>query len=104
MRVFTVLRDADDLSYLLDRFLVVVDEIDDLPMFCRKSREALPDGRTLVFLLQGDLRIVRWILDRPCRLFVQFLVRPAPQRERALKRAIDNNQVVTADRPSNRPA
>jgi hypothetical protein len=37
-RLDRVLRNANDLGYLFDRFLVVVHEIDDLPMFRRKSR------------------------------------------------------------------
>src|SRR5215475_15736105 len=36
-RLDRVLRNANDLGCLFDRFLVVVHEIDDLPMFRRKS-------------------------------------------------------------------
>src|SRR5262249_60004451 len=55
-------------------------EVDDLPMFRRKSCKALPEHCTLVLLLQHGGGIVRWILDRACGLFVQLLVRPAPER------------------------
>src|SRR5262249_6886995 len=84
-RVDRVLRNANDLGHLFDRFLVVVYQIDDLPMFRRKSRKALPDHCTLVLLLQRGPGIVRRILDRACGLFVQLLVRPAPERREGLE-------------------
>jgi len=97
-RLDRVLRNANDLGYLFDRFLVVVHEINHLPMFRRKSRKALPDHCTLILLLQRSCGIVRQIFDRCCGLFVQLLVRSAPER------AIASNHVVTVERPSNRPA
>src|SRR5260370_39277351 len=58
-RLDRVLRNANDLGYLFDRFLVVVHEIDDLPMFRRKSCEALSQHCTLILLLQRGCWIVR---------------------------------------------
>src|SRR5262245_64225125 len=58
-RLDRVLRNANDLGCLFDRFLVVVHEIDDLPMFRRKPHEALSDHCTLVLLLQRGCGIVR---------------------------------------------
>src|SRR5262249_12873360 len=51
-RLGRVLRNANDLGGLFDRFLVVVHEIDDLPMFRRKSCEALSQHCTLILLRQ----------------------------------------------------
>src|SRR5215467_270903 len=84
-RLNRVLRNANDLGHLFNRFLVVVYQIDDLPMFRRKSRKALSDHCTLVLLLQRGGGIVRRILDRGCGLFVQLLVRPAPERREGLE-------------------
>ena len=84
-RLHGILRDADDLCDFFHRLLVVVDEIDDLPMFGRKADETVPDDRTLVLLREGRFRIVRRILDCQCRLVVQFLVRFAPQRRQSLE-------------------
>src|SRR5262249_16694081 len=47
-RLDRVLRNANDLGGLSDRFLMVVHEIDDLPMFRRKSCEALSQHCTLI--------------------------------------------------------
>src|SRR5437667_1037151 len=84
-RLHGVLRDADDLRHLFDRLVVVVDQIDDLPMVCRKSFQALPDDCTFVLLREGVFRIVRGILNCLCSFLVQFLVRPAPQRRECLE-------------------
>src|SRR5438552_10933322 len=84
-RLDRVLRNANDLGNLFNRFLVVVYQIDDLPMFRRKSRKALPDHCTLVLLLQRGPGIVRRILDRACGLFVQLLVRSTPERREGLE-------------------
>src|SRR6202008_3469216 len=73
-RLDCVLRNTNDLSYLFDRFLVVVHELDHLPMFRRKSSEALSQHCTLILLPQRSCGIVRRILDRGCGLLVQLLV------------------------------
>jgi hypothetical protein len=57
-RLDRVLRDANDLGCLFDRFLVVVHEIDDLPMFRRKSCEAFSQHCTFILLLQRGCGIV----------------------------------------------
>src|SRR5262245_40230440 len=62
-RLYGVLRNPDDLCDLFDRLFVIVDEIDDFPVFHRKSPQALPDRCALVLLLQDDLGIIRFILD-----------------------------------------
>src|SRR5262249_54990787 len=95
--------DANDLGYFFDRFLVVVHEVDDLPMFRRKARKALPEHYTLVLLLQDGPGIVRRILDRACGLFVQLLVRPAPERREGLE-AGDGQHPTRAPRTPARTA
>src|SRR5262245_51542705 len=87
-RLDRVLRNANDLGCLFDRFLVVVHEVDDLPMFCRKSCEALSQHCTLILLLQLGCGIVRQIFDRGCCLFVQFLVPSTPARRRSEERRV----------------
>src|SRR5262245_4789660 len=84
-RLDRVFRNANDLSYLFDRFLVVVHEIDHLPMFRRKSSEALSQQCTLVLLLQRSCGIVRQIFDRRCSLLVQLIVPSAPERRNGLE-------------------
>src|SRR5262245_12080461 len=86
MRVLTVFSGMPTISATSSTdFLVVVYQIDDLPMFRRKARKALPDHCTLVLLLQRGGGIVRRILDRACGLFVQLLVRPTPKRRDGLE-------------------
>src|SRR5665213_1311719 len=78
-RLYGVFRNADDFSYLFHGFLVVVDEIDDLPMFWRKYTQALAQRLTGILLLRRHLRIVGIILDRIGGLVVQFNVFPTTQ-------------------------
>src|SRR3979411_845115 len=54
-------------------------------MVCRKSHDAFPDYCTLILLLQRRSWIVGRVFDRACGLFVQLLVRPAPERRESLK-------------------
>src|SRR5689334_21701182 len=63
-RLHGVFRYPDAFSHFLDGFLVVVDKIDDLPMFRRKPREALSQRFTRILLLRRHLGIVGCILDR----------------------------------------
>src|SRR6516164_1390613 len=84
-RLDRVLRNTNDLGCLFDRFLVVVREIDDLPMFRRKSCEALSQHCTLILLLQRGCGIVRQIFDRGCGLFVQLLVPSTSERRNGLE-------------------
>src|SRR5450759_3646518 len=95
-RLHGVFRNADDLSHLFHGFLVVVDEIDDLPMFRRKRGQALPQRVTGILLLYRHFRIVGRILDRIGGFIIQFNVLPAPQRRQGLE---SRNH-----RPSNLPA
>ena len=67
------LRDADDLGDFLHRLLVVVHEVDDLPVVRRKPGQALPQGRAFLFLRQGGFGIVV-ILNLLCRFVVQFFL------------------------------
>jgi hypothetical protein len=64
------LRPVVPVGDLLHRFLVVVDEVDDLAMLGRQFRQALPQHCALVFLRQRHLRIVGVILDGRSRLIV----------------------------------
>ena len=73
------LGNADDLGHFFHRLLVVVDEIDDLPMFSRKPGQALPQGQAFIFLREGDFGRVGLILDLPGRLVVKFFLRSAAQ-------------------------
>ena len=47
------LRDADDLGDFLHRLLVVVDEVDDLPVLRRQRGQALPQNRALSFFARA---------------------------------------------------
>src|SRR6516162_2409831 len=102
-RLDRVLRNANDLGYLFDRFLVVVHEIDDLPMFRGKSCEALSQHCTLILLLQRSCGIVRQIFDRGCGLFVQLLVRSTPECRNGLE-ARDRQQPCRYRRAPFEPA
>ena len=53
-RLHRVIRDPDDPRHLFDRFLVIVDEVDDLPVVRRKSCQALSQSSALVLLLRGQ--------------------------------------------------
>src|SRR5260370_5889306 len=72
-------------SHLFHGFLVVVDKIDDLPMFRRKCGQALAQRFTGILLLHRNFRIVGRILDRIGGLIVQFNVLPAAQRRQGLE-------------------
>src|SRR5712671_2217779 len=68
---------ADDLGDLVDRFLVVVNEIDHLAMRGRQTRQAFPkDCAPLVFLERNRL-IVRLIFDRRGHPLIQLRLRAA---------------------------
>src|SRR5665213_940614 len=84
-RLYGVLGYADDFSHLFHRLLVVVDEIDDLPMLRRKLRQTLAQRFTDILLLNRHFRIVGRILDGIGGLVVQFNVLPAPQRRQGLE-------------------
>src|SRR5262245_56022085 len=102
-RLDRVLRDANDLGCLFDRFLVVVHEIDDLPMFRRKSCEALSQHCTLILLLQLGCGIVRQIFNRCCCLFLHLLVPSTPERRNGLE-ARDRQQPCRYRRAPFEPA
>src|ERR1700753_2310437 len=59
-----VRRDADELGHFLHGLLVVVDKIDDLPVFRRQRREALTQRYTGILLRYRHFRIVGGVLDR----------------------------------------
>ncbi len=67
-----ILRDANDLSHLFHGLLVVVDEIDNLPMIRRQCFDALAQDLALILLLHGGFGGVGDILDRLCNLIVQL--------------------------------
>ena len=64
---------------------MVVDEIDDLPMFWRKCTQTLAQRLTGILLLRRHLRIVGTILDCIGRLVVQLNVFPTTQRGKRLE-------------------
>src|SRR5260370_39559714 len=72
-------------SHLFHGFLVVVDKIDDLPMFRRKCGQALAQRFTGILLLHRNFRIVGRILDRVGGFIVQFNVLPSTQRRQGLE-------------------
>jgi hypothetical protein len=78
-RFHSVFRDADDFGDLADCHLVVVDEINDLSMFRRKSRKALSQDIASLLLLDRDLRVVAGVLERGRRHLVQ-LIRVSPPK------------------------
>jgi hypothetical protein len=53
-----VLGDADDLFDLDDRFLLIADEIDDIPMFWRQFRPAPAEDFTALLLPHCNFRVV----------------------------------------------
>ena len=64
---------------------MIVNEIDNFPMFRRKRLQALPQRRTFVLLLHRYFGIVRAILDRSRGLLVQLLFGLAPHRGERLE-------------------
>src|SRR5215470_13578787 len=54
----SVSRHRDDLGDLLDRLLVIVDEVDDLAMRGRELRQAVLQNRRALALQHGRLRVV----------------------------------------------
>ena len=64
---------------------MVVDEVDDFPVFRRKRCQALPQRVTSIFLLNHHFRIVGRILDRVSGLIVQSNVLPAPKCRQGLE-------------------
>src|ERR1700722_20492973 len=82
-RLHGVLRYADDFSHLFHGLLMVIDEIDDLPMLWRKSCQALAQRVAGILLLHRHFWIVGRILDRIGGFVIQFNVFPAaPRRQR----------------------
>src|SRR4051812_46000375 len=53
--LYGILGDADDLCDLGDCFLLIVDEIDDVPMFARQFRPALAEDFTALLLPHCNL-------------------------------------------------
>src|SRR5258705_13392736 len=78
-------RYANDFSPLFHGFLVVVDKIDDLPVFRGKCGQTLAQRFAGILLLHGHFRIVGRILDRVGGFVVQFNILPAPQRRQGLE-------------------
>src|SRR4029453_18005172 len=69
----------ENFSRLFHGFLVVVDKIDDLPVFRRKCGQTLAQRFTCILLLHRHFRIVGRILDSGGGSVVQFNVLPAAQ-------------------------
>src|SRR6185437_8241791 len=84
-RLHSVFRNADDFSHLFHRFLVVVNEIDDLPMFLRRRTQTLAQRVTGILFLHRHFRIVGRILDRIGSFVIQFDILPAPQSGKGLE-------------------
>ena len=84
-RLYRVLGNANDLSHLLHRFLVIVDEIDDLAVVGGKARR----GIFAIFrLYRASRRQVRHdprFLDRLRRLLVQSVLSPLAQERQRLE-------------------
>ena len=80
-----VARDTDDLRDLCNRLFMKIDEIDDLAMLPRESREAFPQHRTRLLALEGAGRIVRRILYGVRSALVQLLFRAALERREGLQ-------------------
>src|SRR5882724_10582263 len=84
-RLHGFLRYTDDFSYFFHGFLMVVNEIDDLPVLRRKCSQALAQRFTGILLLRRHFRIIGSILDRIGGLVVQFNVLPAAERRQSLE-------------------
>src|SRR5260370_27948061 len=83
-RFHRVSRNTNDLGNFLDRFLVVVDEVNDLAMRRRQLRQAREQDFAALPRLHRDLRIVRRVLDALRCLFIPLLDRPTAQRRKRL--------------------
>src|SRR5262249_40940695 len=81
-RLHGVLRDRDDLGDFLDRLLVVVHKIDDLPVVGRELGQTLAQDFTRILLLQRDVRSISAILDRLCLLLIQLRFFSAAHRRK----------------------
>ena len=105
MRVFTVAAgNAENLGGVLHRLLVIVDEVDDLAVIGRQLRHGLTQKLVTAVLLQavsGSSALSATVVSMVSSSSASVRRRRA---ESALKRAIESNQVVTAERPSKRPA
>src|SRR5207253_3646297 len=105
-RLHSVFRYPDDFSRLFHGFLVVVDKIDDLPVFWRKCSQTLAQCFTGILLLRpffcavtsGSSDVSSIALAASSSSSTSFLRRSA---DRALNLVIAKSQVETADRPSN---
>ena len=59
----SIAADPDDLGNLPHRFLMIVDQIDDLPMLPGEPPQALAQDFPAMLDLEGDLRRIRRIAD-----------------------------------------
>src|SRR5262249_49181876 len=76
--------DADDLGDVLDRFAMVVGEVDDLAVFRREPPQSVAQPLFAIFLLEDKLRIVRGIDERVRKLAIERNVGAAAARGQRL--------------------
>ena len=76
-------RNTEDVRALIDRFLVVVNKVDDFSMFRRQTGQGLAQQLTTVLFLQGSFWIVCGVCDSCLDFLVQLGFCPtATRRER----------------------
>src|SRR5262249_13124673 len=78
-------RDADNLTTFADRLLVVIDQIDDLPMFGGQAGQCLAQQLAAILCLQGGFRVIRWVRDSRLDRFVELRVPPPAARRQCLE-------------------
>jgi hypothetical protein len=72
-RFHGVLGDTDDLGGVADSGPLIVDEIDNLPVHRRKSRQAVSQDIASLLLLDRDLPVAAGVLDRGRRHLLQLI-------------------------------
>src|SRR4051794_36161568 len=77
-------RHSDNARHLVDRLLVIIDEIDHFAMRGRERLEALLNDIVAVLVADQGLGIIRGVLDGRRHLVIKMLVGPPPQRRERL--------------------
>jgi hypothetical protein len=95
------LRNADDRAGLFHRLLVVIDEVDDLAMRRRQLGDAGAQDGAGIAAVQRSFRGVGLSAISSTSSWSMSSCRRWRSAVSALKRAIDNSQVETWERPSN---
>ena len=68
---------VENLRYLVDRLLVVIDQVDDLTMLTRESGQCSTQQFVPILFLQRNFWVIRRIREGRLNFFVQFSLCPA---------------------------